>query len=264
MRKDEDAVNQWSLSLVKQCASLQKEIVANAAKALKPGGYLIYSTCTFNRIENEEVAEFIHGSLGLQPVDMEFPEEWHIPRGISTTLPVYRFMPHVTQGEGLFLAVFRKPVVDSDDVTDSQTPTLSASGIEKGKHDMKKEPDNRIGRYTNKREGYGNKKDSCDNKRGGNKIGKRGEKARNENAKEDLPEIEEILSVDFDRTRYPEAEVDKPTAIAYLQREAITLPPDIPKGPVVITYKDLPLGMAKNIGSRANNLYPKGWRILMR
>ena len=79
-----------------------------------------------------------------------------------------------------------------------------------------------------------------------------------------IPEIEEILSLDFDRSQFPEAEVDLNTALSYLRRESISLSPEVPKGLVVITYKGLPLGMAKNIGSRANNLYPKGWRILMR
>ena len=53
MRKDEDAVRQWSPQLVSDCAALQKTILSNAAEVVKPGGYLIYSTCTFNREENE-------------------------------------------------------------------------------------------------------------------------------------------------------------------------------------------------------------------
>ena len=95
--------------------------------------------------------------------------------------------------------------------------------------------------------------------KGKDRFGKRDKKAD-----PPLPEIEDILSIDFDRSLYPEADVDLPTALSYLRRESITLSPDIPKGPVVVTYKGLPVGMAKNIGSRANNLYPKGWRILMR
>ena len=50
-------------------------------------------------------------------------------------------------------------------------------------------------------------------------------------------------------------------SISYLRHEAITLPPETPRGIVTVTYEDLPLGVAKNIGNRANNLYPKEWRI---
>ena len=191
MRKEEMARKQWSLGLVDNCASLQKEILGNAVKALKPGGFLIYSTCTFNREENEKNAQYINETLGLTPVDMHFPAEWGIPGGIDTRLPVYRFMPHKTKGEGLFLAVFRKPGV-----------------------------------WTGFRKPLRNNTETtpCS----------------------------------------PLINVDKATALAYLRRESIVLPPDTPKGIVTIAYKDLPLGEAKNIGSRANNLYPKNRRILKR
>ncbi len=244
MRKDEDAVAQWSPQLIEQCATLQKEIVTNAEKTLKPGGYLIYSTCTFNRTENEEVAEYIHKSLGLIPVDMDFPGEWGIPRGIDTDLPVYRFMPHRTEGEGLFLAVFRKPAEETP--TDTNLPDSPQAFPAKSDH--KKD-------FAKKGANLALKSPNVKNAR------RKGDSKPND---ADLPEIEEILSVDFDRSKYPEADIDLSTALSYLRREAIRLSPDIPKGPVVITYKGLPLGMAKNIGTRANNLYPKSWRILMR
>ena len=190
MRKEEMARQQWTLKLVEQCSELQKEILQNAIQALKPGGFLIYSTCTFNRSENEENAEFIMHELGLEPINLNFPKEWDIPGGINTHLPVYRFMPHKTKGEGLFLCVFRKS----------------------GKWEQSKKT------------------------------------FRIKNTNPD----------------YPTVEVDKNTALSYLRRESIILPSDTPKGFVTITYKGLPLGPAKNIGSRANNLYPKNWRILKR
>ena len=56
-------------------------------------------------------------------------------------------------------------------------------------------------------------------------------------------------------------EVDYPTALRYLRGEALVLPPDTPRGIVTIAYQGQPLGPAKNIGNRANNLYPKAWRI---
>ena len=52
-----------------------------------------------------------------------------------------------------------------------------------------------------------------------------------------------------------------PEALKYLRGEALVLPPDSPRGIVTVTYKGFALGPAKNIGNRANNLYPKPWRI---
>jgi len=220
MRKDNDAVAQWSPELISQCATLQKEILKNAVNALKTGGFLIYSTCTFNTIENERNAEYIKDYLGLEPFNPDFPPEWGIPGGIGTKLPVYRFMPHKTEGEGLFLAVFRKPGI------------FEKNGIA-------------ISREVPRQDRF--------SKQGINKKGS-----------PDIPKMEEILSTDFNRSAYPLAELTKEQALAYLRRESVVLSPDTPKGIVIVTYKGLPLGPAKNIGSRANNLYPKNWRILMR
>lgn len=71
----------------------------------------------------------------------------------------------------------------------------------------------------------------------------------------------EPLSVALDRGRYPIVELSFPTAVSYLRREAIVLPPDTPRGQVIVSFKGHPLGFAKNIGTRANNLYPKEWAI---
>lgn len=57
------------------------------------------------------------------------------------------------------------------------------------------------------------------------------------------------------------ADLPYATAISYLRGEAIVLPPDTPRGQVVVTFRNHPLGLVKNIGNRANNLYPKEWRI---
>ena len=64
MRKDDEAVAQWSPALVEQCAQRQREILTDVWQALRPGGLLIYSTCTYNRQENEQMADFIVSELG--------------------------------------------------------------------------------------------------------------------------------------------------------------------------------------------------------
>ena len=59
----------------------------------------------------------------------------------------------------------------------------------------------------------------------------------------------------------PHVELTYAQALAYLRHEALVLPPDIPRGIVNVCFMGQPLGLAKNIGNRANNLYPKEWRI---
>ena len=60
---------------------------------------------------------------------------------------------------------------------------------------------------------------------------------------------------------FPREEISYGQAIAYLRKEAVTLSDAAPRGVVLLTYKDIPLGFVKNIGNRANNLYPQEWRI---
>ena len=59
----------------------------------------------------------------------------------------------------------------------------------------------------------------------------------------------------------PRVDLSYQDALSYLRGEALVLPPDTPRGIVTVTYRGVPLGPAKNIGPRANNLYPKPWRI---
>ena len=69
------------------------------------------------------------------------------------------------------------------------------------------------------------------------------------------------MSTSLNKDSFPRAELSYEQAIAYLRKEAVTLDPSVPKGYVLLTYKDTPIGFVKNIGNRANNLYPQEWRI---
>ena len=65
----------------------------------------------------------------------------------------------------------------------------------------------------------------------------------------------------LDEEAFSRAELTQEEAIRYLAREAITLSPDTPRGLVLVTYAGYPLGFAKHLGNRTNNLYPQAWRI---
>lgn len=223
MRKEQKAVEQWSLSLIRQCRDLQREILGDAVKALKPGGVLIYSTCTFNSEEDEDNVEWVMNNYGLESVRIDLPDDWGIGRSINPNLPAMRFMPHLTRGEGLFVAVLRKP-------------GHSAASD-------KKEIFSVVRRHA--------------------KVILDGIPVTTSKGKIEIPASESVLATDYDRSSRPETEVDEDTALRYLRHEALQLPPDIPKGFVTVSYKGYPLGLVKNIGSRANNLYPAAWRIRM-
>ena len=77
----------------------------------------------------------------------------------------------------------------------------------------------------------------------------------------EIPASEWALSTSFPAERYPSVELDTESALRYLRHESLILDNNTPKGFVVVKYKGYPLGFVKNIGNRANNLYPAEWRI---
>lgn len=177
-RKDHATIGEWSFDNVMKCANLQREIVSNAWACLREGGVLVYSTCTFNRYEDEDNMEFIVNELGGEII-VE-------PR---------KFIPGQDCGEGQFMVAFRK-------------------------------------------------KGECSRKKAKCRLNT-------------LPKtMEDAIDKDM-----PVCELSIDDALNYLRGNSITLSAEMPKGIVAVSYKGFILGTVKNIGSRANNRYPKEWRI---
>ena len=110
-RKDEATIGEWSPANVEKCWQLQRDIVSDAWHCLREGGLMIYSTCTLNTQENEENIQWMQQELGAEVLPVETQASWHITGSLlpGFTSPVYRFIPGVTRGEGLFMCAMRKP-----------------------------------------------------------------------------------------------------------------------------------------------------------
>lgn len=199
-RKDNATIGEWSWRHVEQCQRLQRDIVSDAWHCLRDGGLLVYSTCTFNTLENEENVRWIISEHDARVLPVSTQPAWGITGSLLTGFqePVYRFIPGITRGEGLFMCLIQKGNVSRE---------ISHGSI---------------------------------------KIPKTGI-----NIMTPLP-----LHSDA-----PRVELNYSQAIAYLRREAIILPETAPLGIVEVCFNGYPLGMAKNVGTRANNLYPKEWKI---
>ncbi len=104
-RKTPEAQAQWSQKAVALCAGRQARILNAAYRALKPGGRLVYSTCTFAPEENEmNVEAFCRRFPDMSPVAFDFPKSW----GVETVGMGYALLPHRCAGEGFFMAVWDK------------------------------------------------------------------------------------------------------------------------------------------------------------
>lgn len=254
MRKDAEAVAQWNPALVAQCAARQRSIIDDVWPALRPGGYFIYSTCTFNREENEKMVDFVVERYGAESLDLRLPAAWGLRAGIDTPHHCYRFMPHLIEGEGLFVAVLRKP---GSGAPMAVRPERTAKRLE-GYATLLREPMSIV-------------------ERRGTVVGtppdgflatvaqavrtlSEGVALGAVKGKSFVPDARLALSTALNREAFPTAEVDYATAVAYLRGEAIGLA-EAPRGVVAVTYEGVALGFVKNVGNRANNLYPQPWRI---
>jgi 16S rRNA C967 or C1407 C5-methylase (RsmB/RsmF family)/NOL1/NOP2/fmu family ribosome biogenesis protein len=258
-RKDPAAVKEWSPANVRLCAERQRRIVTDAWDALQENGLLVYSTCTFNRQENEENVQWFMQHLGAERMPLPFDPAW----GIVESDFGYRFYPHRVRGEGFFVSVLRK--------TQGQKPFLS-----KVKNTLRKLPAKAVqpaaswlsGDFviseqvgfisalpTAQQSSMAALSERLTVLQAGIPLGE-------QKGNTVIPAAALALSTALQPAAFPRAEVDLPAALRFLHRDTIILP-DEEKGFVLLTYKHTPLGFVKNIGHRTNNLYPAAWRIKM-
>ena len=276
-RKDPVAVSEWSLENVDTCWQRQRRILRDIWSCLKPGGLLIYSTCTYNREENEDNVAWIAGTLGAEVLPLDVPEEWHITGNLTgDVFPVYRFLPHKTQGEGLFLAVLRKHGEAGEVVETSVRREKPRRGMKEkgGKNGQPLSLPASVKQWLREEEAYDCRVEGTvgvaipkvwsalyDCLKDRLRILHAGVELGELKGKDWQPHHSLAMSTALDREAFPEAELTYEQAIAYLRKEAVTLDASVPKGYVLLTYRRVPLGFGKNIGNRVNNLYPNEWRI---
>lgn len=261
-RKDHQAIEEWSVNNVKVCAERQKNIISSIWESLKPGGYLFYSTCTYNREENEEIVSWICDNYDADIVDLPINPEWGVVCSEVNGHNTFHFYPHRTKGEGLFFAVLQKRGEEK------------AKPTRRGKRD-KKRPNNlaEYAGYLNSKEEYFiGEEDGCvyaflkeymDDLWSLNRqlnIVSRGINIGEVKGKNFIPHQALALSNNLNQESFVREDVDWKSSIAYLRKEVLHLE-DSSKDYLLLTYKNKPLGFVKNLGNRANNLYPNEWRI---
>jgi len=262
-RKDAQAIAEWSEQNVAMCAKRQREILSDIWKVLKTNGILVYSTCTYNREENEENVRWICQELDAEYLAVDL-------RGNSEIVESdcgYRFYPHKVRGEGFFISVLRKKQETSDykkSRKDAKKETKQKKHDEKLPFLLKSQENYVFLQENNKIKAYSaNKKDDFALLNSTLKVLHSGICLGEIKGKDFIPDTSIALSKSLDLNSVNKIEIDYQTAISYLKRENIFLE-NAPKGYLLLTYKNLPLGWIKNLGNRCNNLYPQEWRIRMK
>ena len=290
-RKDAGAVAEWSPENVQLCAARQRRIIADVWDSLREGGWLIYSTCTFNSSENDDNVEWICRELGAEVVSVNtaFLGVTVPPSTASNSfcrrvekIPVLQknstqnveggtdgcpietkyglqFAPGITRGEGQYVALMRKiiPAKTGKQGKPSKTarsircdwvvPGMNCYEVETSAGKILKAYPAAI-------------ESDIRNIESSLKVIRSGVAVASVKGRDLIPQADLALSQAFNRDALPQVELTKDQALQFLRCEALQLP-SAPKGFINVTYEQLPIGFVKNLGSRANNLFPQAWRL---
>jgi 16S rRNA C967 or C1407 C5-methylase (RsmB/RsmF family)/NOL1/NOP2/fmu family ribosome biogenesis protein len=253
-RKDPFAREQWSPDLVEHCARVQQGIVERAWTALSPGGILIYSTCTWEPIENElQLVPLLQ--FGAVSIPMKIDPEWGFAGSTIEGITGYRAYPHRVAGEGFFLAMVKKP---GELPERSVRPLADKSPLElpaliKG-----------VPLHHTERNGV----QHVVGERWGREVQELGHSLRTlapgipvaeKKGNDWTPHPALALNELLDRTSVPHVELEVEQAITYLRGNALGATDA--RGAALATFGGLPLGWLHGAGNRWNNRHPLHWRI---
>lgn len=253
-RKDPFARAQWNERLVDQCATMQRDALGYAWESLRPGGVLIYSTCTWEVGENEAQVARLLGQGGVR-VAIPADPSWGVVRSERLGVDALRCYPHMVQGEGFFLAAVRKPgewipqhrttgEYSDDGPTRWLRPTRSWSTVEQGEALFATEPS------------WGAAVKAL---RATMRVLSPGVPLAERKAGEWRPHHALALSSDLDPSSFMRVPLNMDEALAYLRGNSI--PASDAHGVALATHGNIALGWTQGAGNRWNNRWPSPWRI---
>ena len=281
-RKNPDAIGEWSLNNVKLCAQRQRRILNDIWPALRQGGYLIYSTCTFNHLENADNVQYIVEELGAEVVPLAL-QEWELLRSCGVEAVEdgkaasfgYQFLPGLARGEGQFFAILHKRVAEEaasgrDDATAGRdaegacAPERELRWHKEIKGDLLKllpeqlVPEIKLLSKHLKIVSSGRAVATMlASKRGGVALVPHADLALSLHIGTILDYLRENYKFKVESVELPLEQIQ-----AFLAKEPLLLP-DAPTGYLLLTYKSAGIGFVKNLGNRCNSLLPNARRIKM-
>ena len=265
-RKNPASMEEWSTDNVQFCAERQEEILQQAWEMLQPGGYLIYSTCTFNQIENEGVLAGFRKTHDFSQPEIQNPTPEQISASDYKQIQAFRFLPHKTLGEGFFLAVLQKPGFRVKVQTykmkepwirqpNKQTYQLIDRNLPELKHQIAVFSQNdQVLALPEKWAGFVNLINRYV------WVVKTGIGLLSIQRQDAIPQQDLALSQLHTFANFAAIELDLEQAQNYLRKQTFDLP-NAPKGILIVKHQGHCLGWMKNLGNRFNNYYPQEWRI---
>lgn len=263
-RKDPLAIEEWSVENVALCSQRQQRILSDILVALKPGGVLIYSTCSYSMEENEIICDWLLNDSQLESIQIKLPSTQIIETCSSKKGGYgYRFYPNKIKGEGFFIAAFRKndnadnlvipKVKNKNEGLPTKQKTVLEPWIENFNHlEFINWQDQIIALSPILFQYLPVLQSSLYIKKAGVNIGSI--------IRDELIPSHDLAMSHFVGKNIHRLSLEKNVALQYLRRQPIDV--DLSqKGWSLVTYHDLPLGFIKILSNRINNYYPQEWRI---
>jgi len=263
-RKDRNARKEWSVANVNLCCERQSRILHEAKKLVKTGGYLIYSTCTFNSMENEEQLDILlNNGFDWPDMDTDDARNWNV----SLTRPAaFRFYPHLQESEGFFAAVLQRKEENSERTV---TAIHNISGNLRQDSDKFRKQISPFVRGLDDRFFLRFKRswsslpkaviDSALQIIAHIPVYKSGADLGTFKGDSFVPAHELAMRFDLNRS-FPVLEVDRDVAIQFLAKQAIQLSSK-EKGWALISFEGSILGWVKVLQGRVNNYFPTAFRL---
>lgn len=256
-RKDPNVVNEWSPQNVALCCQRQQRVLADAWDTLADDGLLIFATCTFNHQENEEILHWLTSTYSVSPVPFSLDKcPGAVPYQVDN-FTGYRLFPGLVKGEGFSFFVVRKEEgVSRMEFSDREFKKAWSGSIQVV--GVKRE-NFFIGGWDNHLVGTRFPTELAFLKRQ-LRVVKSGVMIGEQKKNKLVPAHELALSLWLDRAHWQSVELTLNQALSFQMKEPFEL--DAPRGFVLLTYQQVPLGWINHLGSRFNSLFPTNWRIL--
>lgn len=267
-RREREAIGEWSEQNVDLCYQRQQRILAAVLPALKEGGVLIYSTCSYSKEEDEHIADWLMDTFSVDSLPLTMDASWGIVETQSDKHRAYgyRFFPYKVKGEGFFISCFRRKDGGSSGVRPPKKSLLQkASKSETGIVQPWLQAGATVQLWKQKEELLAFPQqlekelltivDNVYVRRAGIAIGKI--------AGNDLVPDHALALSTLINPAIVAVTLKKEEALQYLRREEVSLSIGH-KGWTLVQYEHYNAGWIKVLPNRINNYYPQGWRILKR
>jgi 16S rRNA C967 or C1407 C5-methylase (RsmB/RsmF family)/NOL1/NOP2/fmu family ribosome biogenesis protein len=267
-RREREAIGEWSEQNVELCYQRQQRILAAVLPALKAGGVLIYSTCSYSKEEDENIADWLMDTFSVDSLPLAIDASWGIVETQSDKHQAYgyRFFPYKIKGEGFFISCFRKqdggrsalkPPKKSllQKASKNETGIVQSWLLQGSPVQLWKQKEEILAFPQQLEKELLTIVDNVYVRRAGIAIGKI--------AGSDLVPDHALALSTIISPSIVAVTLKKEDALQYLRREEVSLSISH-KGWTLVQFEEYNMGWIKVLPNRINNYYPQSWRILKR